>query len=341
MKKEKIKIKKENNSNYLENAKELKNLKPRYILIQSWTGFGNKIFDLIIAVYLKNYLNYYIYFADIFSIHSKKLDPLLVNIFPNLSSEILFISENESDYIRYKIKNTKIPNKRIIFNDNIKLKDFNQYFTTDRILLKTSFLYSYVFEIWKIFNNKEKLLFNININLINNSIIDISKTKYAAIHIRYGDKLKYALEYKNKFSFPLFTPQYYFDQITLLLKKNYTIVILTDSIKLIKYFLIEKYKINNDNLFLLDTNFLDSFYLLMYSSCLIMSHSTFSYSASLLGDFKEKEIILCSSKKYEQDHFTLDYMVSKDWLLIDNKKYFLNYDDILLKKMEKFIEKKS
>jgi hypothetical protein len=45
---------------------KIKNLKKKFILIQQYTGLGNKIFDCIIGIYLKYNYGYNIYYAFYF-----------------------------------------------------------------------------------------------------------------------------------------------------------------------------------------------------------------------------------------------------------------------------------
>ena len=54
-------------------------------------GFGNKIFDIIVALYLKYNYNCEMYAAIKDSRHNKNSDPKIYDIFPKLKKEIKFI----------------------------------------------------------------------------------------------------------------------------------------------------------------------------------------------------------------------------------------------------------
>lgn len=191
-------------------------------------------------------------------------------------------------------------------------------------------------------SNKYKNYLKININLIDKNIISYSKTKYATIHIRYGDKIKLSIENQNKIIYPLYTPQYYYNQIIKIKKLNLPIIILTDSINIVNKFIIKYYNLENDkDIFIPDINFLNSFYILKNSSYTVLSHSTFSYAAFLLqNDHLNKTYIFCLTNKYYSLKFKLlDFLISNKWVIIDNDKYILNYNKKLLKKMSLYLKK--
>ena len=65
------------------------------IYVKCSNGFGNKIFDLISAIYLKNKYNITVYFATEQSIHDKSDDPFFGNIFYNSYMKIKYIYMNK------------------------------------------------------------------------------------------------------------------------------------------------------------------------------------------------------------------------------------------------------
>jgi len=336
--------------NYEKSMIKINNLENKFISIQNYAGFGNKIFDIIIGLYLKINFNYSIYYVDTMSPHIKSSDPKIKDIFQKISDQFIFISNEEGDYIKYFLK-YKLFNPSNVNN----IKQLNNYFTENKIRLRTTALYHLVFDMYNTFDSKTKKMFDINQNLILDDILTYSKSNYAIIHIRYGDKLNLAIDKDNLINknininkgftfitFPIYTPKYYYDQILQIKKLKIPIIILTDSINVVKHFIINKYNLENDpDIFLPDINFINSFYLMLYSNYTIMSHSTFSYSAYLLStNIKEKKqiYIFCYTNEFFKKYKTADLIISNDWKLINNKKYILNFDQNLILKMNNYLK---
>ena len=336
--------------NYKESMKKINNLENKFILIQLYAGFGNKIFDIIIGLYLKINLGYNIYYVDTTSTHIKSTDPKIKDIFKKLSNQFIFISDEEGDYIQY-ILNYKLFNPKNINN----LQQLNNHFTINKIKLRTSALYHLVFNMYNTFDSNIKNLFDINQNLILDDILSYTKTNYAIIHIRYGDKLNLAINKNNLIknnnninstkdfsfmTFPIYTPEYYYNQILQIKKLKLPIIILTDSRKIVKHFIINKYNLENDpDIFIPDINFINSFYLMMYGNYIIMSHSTFSYSSYLLStnlNKKEQIYLFCYTDEFLTKYKVVDLIISNDWKLINNKKFILNFDQKLTIEMNNY-----
>lgn len=344
---------------YQKNMKQI-DLSQRFVFIQNYNGFGNKIFDLILCLYLKKKYKYDIYYVDGGTLHKNSKELRLNDIFPELKKEINFISNQEGDYIQYTFyyKKSKIP-----WIKNID--EIDTYFIYDKMFIRSCSLYYLVFDFFDTFTEHEIKLFTINktllqkntSNLINGKLFRNNSTimpiilsnnsttnyKYAAIHIRYADKLDISIsEIKKKIiSFPMNTPQFYYEQIQKIQKENIPIFILTDSIDIVKEFIIKKYKLDTfNNIHLLSIHYIDSFYLLMNSSYFVMSHSTFSFTAYLLGKKYnksiKKKIIFCTIPEFEDKYKTTNII---DWTVINNKKYILNFDKKLMTKMHSFYSK--
>ncbi len=325
---------------YEKSMVKIDNLDNKFVLIQLYAGFGNKIFDCIIGMYLKINFGYTIYYVDTISSHTKKNDPSIYEVFEKLKKEFKFITDNEGDYIKYFLDYK-------LFNPQIqKLSQLNNYFSNNnQIRLRTTSIYNLVFDMYNSFDKKTKEIFEINTNLISPEIKSYAKTTYATIHIRYGDKLKLAIKKnyddKNFITFPIYTPEYYYEQIKIIKKLNLPIVILTDSFDIIKHFLLEKYKLDSDpDIFMPNIPFIDSFYLLLYSSYIVMSHSTFSYSAYLLSkdNFKNKPRVytFCTVNEFFTIYKPADLYIQKEWKVYNDKKYILNFNQDLVKKMYEF-----
>ncbi len=332
---------------YQKNMKKVDNLKKRFILIQQYTGFGNKIFNCIVAIYLKYKFNYTIYYVNTKSAHEKKGDPLITDIFPQLDKEFEIIDDNSGDYIQYllKRKNTRVKTNSL---DNL-----SEYFIKDQMILSPTTLYNLVFDMYDKFTTEQKKIFEINKNLITHDIISYAETNYATIHIRYGDKLELAIRKNNNenfkegfnfMTFPIYTPEYYYEQIKIIKKLKIPIIILTDSYYVIKHFLMDKYNLSNDpDIFFPNISFLDSFYLLLYSQYTVMSHSTFSYSAFLLSQNlvknKSRVYTFCLIDEYYNKYNPADLFISNKWTIYKDKKYILNLNQEKVIEMNDYQQK--
>ncbi len=332
--------KKEKYKEYELNMKKVENLKDKFILIQIYTGFGNKLFDCIIGIYLKYRFGYDVYYVYTETHHTKKGDPPIYEIFKNLNSQFIFINENEGDYIRFYLKH------KSLYVKAKTIDDLPKFFKDKQIRLSATSLYNLVFKMYDTFDKEKRSFFKINEELISQDISSYAKTSYATIHIRYGDKLGLAIkkepsDNKNFIMFPIYTPEYYLEQIKQIKKLKIPIVILTDSYDTIKHFLLEKYNLDNDpDIFLPDINFIDSFYLIMYSSYVVMSHSTFSYGAYLLSKdlFTDKKRVynFCTAPEFFTIYRPVDLFISKEWNIIKNKEYILNFNQEKVKMMAEY-----
>ncbi len=327
------------NEEFRKNMKKIDNLEKKYILLFIYSGFGNKVFDLIIGIYLKINFGYTIYYVDTKTAHTKKGDPDIPDIFPNLKKEVNFISSNQGDYIKYLLEyeDTNIQTDT--------LENLSSQIKKNQIILIPFKLYQMVFQMYESFTPEIKKLFEINQKIINPEILSYSKTSYATIHIRYGDKLYAGIKYnndENKFvNYPIYTPEYYYEQIKIIKKLGLPIIILTDSYKTVKHFIIDKYNLESDpNIFIPDIPFIDSFYLLLYSKYFVMSPSTFSYLAYIFSKdyFKNKSRIytFCTIDEFYTKYKPFDFFIQKEWTIYKDKKYILNFNQELIKKMYEF-----
>ena len=317
------------NMKYKNTMVKIKNLKKKFILIQQYTGLGNKIFDCIIGIYLKYNYDYNIYYVNTITKHTKENDPDITEIFQGLKNEFILISDNEGDYIKFLLNNNK---KK--FNNNISLSNLHQELNKDQLFIYPPTLYYMVNKMYNSFNDTMKSIFIINKNLIDPEIIKLSDKTYAVIHIRYGDKLSYSLKLDepNNFNknpvYIIYTPKFYYNQIKEIKKLNIPIIILSDSNEIVKHFILEKYNLINDPIIsLINTSTINSFWLLYNSSYLTLNESTFSCSARLLSDN------IINKKIYRPPIFN-ELSIRK------KKKYVLNFNQKKIKKMLKYIKPK-
>jgi hypothetical protein len=197
-------------------------------------------------------------------------------------------------------------------------------------------------------------------------IYDIKrKNDYAVVHIRYGDKLNYLKKYLNHDygddtsekeellntdvdKYLLYTPEYYIEKINYLLNAKsitsntnkhkqkhilHNIYIITDSDDLVKEFIMKPtHKFNNNPrvIFLDNLNWVTSFYIMTHASYIIMSCSTFSYSAMYFNKKKATAELLLYHHNNTIDNSNMniapeEYAIDPRWIINDDKQYILNY----------------
>lgn len=326
-----------------------KKLKNKQIYIKNDEGFGHKVLDMIFALYLYNLyegkcdVNYIL----IRSIYETERDPTLNKIFPRVNKKINFITERQYENININplIKIYKINN-----NDNAmkKLENFPKYSELHHYTKFDNNL-TIVYQMYKTFLNEDKAIFT-NINPIyikyNDSKLKTSqklmelfnnkKLEYAVVHIRYGNKLYYLRKdiKTSRFNYYLlYTPQYYIDMIYMLLKKNIKIVIVTDSEVVVRNFILNKPIFNkNKNIILLNTHWINSFYLLCHAKYIVMSYSALSISASYINE--NAICYLVNQDAKDRNEISEHYEISPNCIVNKEKKYILNYNKNLVYKMK-------
>lgn len=304
------------------------------ILVYEVSGLGNKIFNLIICVYLKQKYNWNISYSVVYNPHDLLSNVNETNIFQKLHKTINFIDWSEGKILKETGEYKKF-NKDFVAKD---LENIEEYFNfSDKIHLNCPIFYIHIEKMYLQINDKS--LFEINNNLINNDILEITNNRYCAVNIRYGDKLLLANNYKqDKMFYPIYTPKYYADQIIKARKIGLNVFIFTDSEKIVNEFIIKKYGFDRDNkIFLFNISPLESLYLMIHSKYLIMSHSTFSFCAYLFGNNFDK--IIFATFDNNESYKIADNIISDKWTIINNKKYILNFDHVVLKQMIYFYYK--
>tara|TARA_B110000037_G_scaffold218373_1_gene281247 strand:+ start:766 stop:1719 length:954 start_codon:yes stop_codon:yes gene_type:complete len=315
------------NNNFIREKKKL------YFYIGN-SGFGNKIFNIIIALYIKNIHNCDVYTMYDKGIHNKNKDPTIMDIYPKILDNINILNNlymhKKNNILKINIGTFKsLIDFQNIFNKNNKI-----YIT------KLTKSYKYINEIYNKLNKNIKNIFNVNMKLIKPNIKKIAKTKYICIHIRYGDKLNYLKNKKNTNNiFLVYTPEYYIQTIEKLSKYKIPIYIVTDSNNIVKEFIMKNIKYKNIKI--LDIPYWNAFYILYNSNILVMSHSSFSIASKIISKKIIKSIIIKKSKLNKrligEDYIILSKNFKKNVKVINNKKYILNNDIKLAKKMIKYL----
>ena len=349
------------NLNFKPYIKHSKNIK--HIYIKNNSGFGNKIYDLIFAIYLYNLYNNKsvenvyrtpykcsINYVITKSKHENTNDPTIDTIFINAKSKLNFINERQYQNVN---KNNTI-NK--LYNDHPQLQNLNSFPKYEELSLynKLDNNFRLVYDMYKTFSQKDKDIFlNMNKNILTDktTLNNIVSQDYSLIHIRYGDKLQYLNNYfdnpdiniseliANKSDklykidfFLLYTPDYYIHKIDELLKttnENMNIYIITDSANIVKQFIINTPRIkDNSRIILLDKmTWWDSFYLFYYASHIILSTSTFCFAGSYFNKKKANcDLVLYHHDESNPNIAPEEYAISPNWKIIKEKKYILNYN---------------
>jgi hypothetical protein len=309
----------------------------KHIYIKNNAGFGNKIYDLIFAIYLYNLYNTksssssssspsshtnkcIINYVLSKSRHENVNDPTLDRLFPNTKSKINFIYEKTYQNI---LNNTQNQNNQTQ-NYTLNFIDINTLPSYEELSKHTTINNNFklVYEMYKTFTQRDKDMFNMNKNsLTDTTTLDkITSQAFSLVHIRYGDKLYYLSKNINKpdldiktllqkdnnpnpiDQFILYTPDYYIDKINELLEKTPTymnIYIITDSANIVKQFIMNQTNFkNNSRIVLLDKmTWWDSFYLLYYATNIVLSSSTFCFA----GAYFNKKNAKCDLLLYHHD----------------------------------------
>ena len=350
------------NINFKPYINHVKHNNIKHIYIKNNTGFGNKIYDLIFAIYLYNLYNNKtveniyktpykctINYVLMKSQHENLNDPTIDNIFINSKAKINFINERQYQNVN---KNNTI-NK--IYNDNLQLQNLKSFPKYEELSLynKIDNNFKLVYEMYQTFTRQDKDIFaNINKNILTDktTLNNITLQPYSLVHIRYGDKLHYLskiitkpdidistlLSDSNIYNiidqFILYTPEYYIDKINELLEKtpnHMNIYIITDSVNIVKQFIMNIPSIkHNSRIVLLDKlTWWDSFYLLYYASNIILSSSTFCFAGAYFNKKNAKcELLLYHHDKNSSNIEPSEYAISPSWKIISDRKYILNYN---------------
>jgi hypothetical protein len=292
-------------------------------------GFGNKIYRIIIGLYLQQINNKKFNSIVRISKHENKNDFDIFTIFPKLKQHIILFETYEDIDKEIPINNRIDISCTDDFNFNINTYDKVPFIT------RGSKCFKYVFDIFHKLEYKYKKTFIINQNLISKYITEFTKSKYVLIHIRYGDKLNISYKpgkYTNRFTYLMYTPNYYIKMIKYFQNKNKKILIISDDNTIVKKFILNK--VNNNNVTLIDSNFLDSFYLLTKATYIVLSVSTFSFLGTLINlNLKKAYYLKRPTEIYKFITPEEAQLNDKRIKIYENKKYILNYYKDLMKTM--------
>ncbi len=301
------------------------------IIVRASGGFGNRIFFAVFSLYLSHRYGETVNMTMLDSAHSHQEHPDFTDIFNNLRQHINVISYE--DMIRIK--------------NDLGLKPVNtQDFSLDGLpgqLTRSVLFYANPFsDCCRMFNllpDSYRLSLEVNPELISPSTMELSRGRHIAIHIRYGDKLCQALMDGSFFKSShkgvyhrniLFTPEYYIEIINKLRDSHgLPIYIVTDSPNVVNEFILAK----TNGASIIEAPYWEGFYILTRAYAIVACHSTFSFSAGYLN--VNNNVYLVKKPILDMPLYNLpeDNAVSPDWNIVDNRKYILNYNQPLVKKM--------
>ena len=179
-------------------------------------GFGNKILNLIIGLYIKSINNAEFNTIIIKSKHETNIDKNIIEIFPKIK-DFVKIHNNWNEVEKYFEGDER---NEINCNTIKKINDLKFNFEKVIFIKKPYFCYFYIYDIFNKLPESYKNIFEINEDLIDNKIKILTQNDYIVVHIRYGDKLKLSLNKDNRFIYLMYTPDYYINMIISLLKKK-------------------------------------------------------------------------------------------------------------------------
>jgi|688.fasta_scaffold357551_2 hypothetical protein len=223
-----------------------------YILILK-NGIGNKIFTLINC--LHRYPKHTFYIVDKTTHHQEgNQDEKIWNLFPLLKEHprIKFIRWSNYDKLKESIQELEVPWK-IFYEIDGFTKGIKKYFhPTNYEFLETK--------------------------------LDFKKGIF--VHVRLGDKFEEnikALKAGNHLRYIIMKPEYYQDYISYLRKKDEPVYILSDDLEMAER-MLPGYEYP-------DLNVNETFYCFQNARRVILSESTLSISAVLLG-IKKKDLVI-------------------------------------------------
>ena len=303
------------------------------IFISINMGFGNKLMNLIIGLYTKYINNMDLYLLVFKSEHETNDDKTIIDIFPGISNYATILNN-------WKEVDDIFPmDTRIIHscegNADV-LHNFKKDNTKNHIIKTPRYCYRFVMDFYNELPNDYKNMLRINEQLLLPSTHNLVDKNYVSVHIRYGDKLDISSK-DDQYHYIIYTPDVYIQFINYFLKKNWTVYILTDDVKIVSEFIVNKIKSTN-KLILLDIPFIDSFYILSKAVYSFLSISSFSMLAAIMNTKLKKGYIIDRydhmSRAISEESINLPKQVKR----IKNKRYILNDDVVLMKKMIKHRE---
>ena len=267
------------------------------LYIRSQKGFGNKIVDLLTAIYLKRR-----YGIDVFLVMNDNKFPKLLS----KSSEIIGYISNER-YLQIRPK-------------SLLIKSFDDL--PDKISRPTTLIGMERFmpHIYPLMQRSDLKYPFLNPKVIDRDVLTRSKQDYACVNIRYDRNLCASIQ-EGKSHTLLYSPNYYRDQIEALLATEIEMLyVITEAKDLVQKYVLDEF--TDPRIVLADYSCVDLFYLMVHSHYLVLSHNLFSFAAAYLNLKGIKYLLVPEGTEMDTD-----------WEVIKEDKYLMNDDSKIAKEM--------
>lgn len=271
------------------------------LYIKSDKGFGNKIYDLISAAYLKQR-----YKVPVYMVMNDKNFPIVMDKSRSLVSYITF-----EEY-------PKPPPKAMYIKSFDALpKDITEPTTIMNVCAFIPFFHHELSD-----TTIAKL--QVNPNSVTKDLHKLKKQTYGCVNIRYDKNLCSAINTEIKSNIPVFHPDYYKDQIQALLARETmdAVYIITESIELVNQYVLKD--IDDPRIIIADYNPVDLFFIMTNASYLVLSHNYFGFAAAYLNQKGTIYLLIPGAEKPEDD---------SPWQLITDPKYLITADMAITKDM--------
>ena len=254
-------------------------------------------------------------------------EPTIVDLFPKLKKYYTIVNTRdemakyyECDHYKFKCSNIK------------QIEDFKLDIKQKTVVIKDLLsCYKYVYTIYDLLEDEMREIFSINRKIITKKILDITKEKYACVHVKYGENINMSLQ-NNQYCFLMYTPEFYKHIIKKIVEKKTKVYIITDDVNIVKKYILNDIK--SKNIILLDIDWWDSLYIMTHAYCNVLSMNIFSFVGCIINKHLRETYIVTRPKEikeYEIPEENILYNVP--WYKKNNKKYILNYDRSLMEEM--------
>lgn len=299
------------------------------IIMKFSAGFGNKVFNAILGLYLLHTLGGKLYGYIKVGYHDDHDKYAIYEVFKNLTQYYTFITHEEKDqYLKLKTKDIHCKNIKSLKD----LESDNEYEVIN--VVSASKCYRFIYDMYNALPDSMKNVFVVDQSILSTKVKHIVETeKYICVHVRYGDKLKISLFDKHQqFKFLIYTPKFYKKIIKKFLSRDYKVYVVTDDKVIVKKFIIDD--IASPNVEVLNTPSWDDYHLLSNSNYNILSISTFSISASLINKKLKGAFIVSRPNDIKSHAIPEEELIDKFlWTKIMDKSYILNYNIGLMRAM--------
>lgn len=270
-------------------------------------GFGNKVLDLIFAVYLYNYYRgaCAIKYVMMDSKHERAADPRIDSLFPLARRKVQFVSLEhfrafDVDKI-YDYRFGRLPAARAL-GAHTRIENHFQD----------------AYKMWATLSRADQRAFT---DFRPGAPAAAPPRDYAVVHVRYGDKLA------DRANFALFTPEYYRARVRAYRAAGLDVVVITDTPRAVARLVMPEFA-GDGRVAASDRRWDSDFQLMLGAKRIAMSASSFSICASYLNPGARCDIDLFMPAPPE----TL--AAAPNWVITRDPKNILNLDPAGLREVQ-------